>query len=148
MERPWKHNKYKMIRASLSHVALDTGYNFWKEYILRFLKTAPFKNLKQLVRKHNFLQTLSRCENCQKFEEISSENQLQFVSEICPIFEITYRYTPVAGLVAICLLIFFRIQLILCMRSINCNTFFVTMKHAKITEGVIASNNMLQLPVI
>ncbi len=28
-----------------SHVALDPEYNFWKEYILRFLKTPPFKNL-------------------------------------------------------------------------------------------------------
>ncbi len=35
------------LRASLSHVALDTGYNFWKEYILRFFKTPPFKNLKR-----------------------------------------------------------------------------------------------------
>ncbi len=34
------------LRASLSHVALQTGYNFWEEYILRFLKTPPFKNLK------------------------------------------------------------------------------------------------------
>ncbi len=35
-----------MERSSLSHVALHTGHNFWKEYILRFLKTPPFKNLK------------------------------------------------------------------------------------------------------
>ena len=34
------------IVPSLSHVALHTGHNFWKEYILRFLKTPPFKNLK------------------------------------------------------------------------------------------------------
>ncbi len=25
---------------------VHTGHNFWKEYILRFLKTPPFKNLK------------------------------------------------------------------------------------------------------
>ena len=39
------------LRASLSHVAQHTGHNFWKEYILSFLKTPPFKNLKnkQLV---------------------------------------------------------------------------------------------------
>ncbi len=36
------------LRASLSLVALHTGYNFWKEFILRFLKTPPFKNLKTL----------------------------------------------------------------------------------------------------
>ncbi len=38
------------LRASLSHVALDPGYNFWKEYILRFLKTPPFKNLNEALR--------------------------------------------------------------------------------------------------
>ena len=27
-------------------VALQTGHNFWKEYIIRFLKSPPFKNLK------------------------------------------------------------------------------------------------------
>ncbi len=30
----------------LSHVALHAWYNFWKEYILRILRTPPFKNLK------------------------------------------------------------------------------------------------------
>ena len=32
--------------CSLSHVALHTGYTFWEEYLLRFFKTPPFKNLK------------------------------------------------------------------------------------------------------
>ncbi len=36
------------IVPSLSHVALYTGNNFLKEYILRFLKLAPFKNLKKV----------------------------------------------------------------------------------------------------
>ena len=31
-------------------VALHTGHNFWKEYLLRFLKTPPFKNLKMVDR--------------------------------------------------------------------------------------------------
>ncbi len=36
------------LRPSLGHVALHTGHNLWKEYILRFLKTPPFKNLKAI----------------------------------------------------------------------------------------------------
>ncbi len=36
------------LRASLSHVALHTEYNFWKEYILRFHKTPSFKNLNNI----------------------------------------------------------------------------------------------------
>ena len=32
--------------TSLSHVALHMLYNFCKEYISRFPKTPPFKNLK------------------------------------------------------------------------------------------------------
>ena len=41
-----QHTSYCTIqRASLSHVALHTGHNFWREYILRFLKTPPFRNL-------------------------------------------------------------------------------------------------------
>ena len=35
--------RLKGITHSLSHVALHTGLNFWKGYILRFLKTPPFK---------------------------------------------------------------------------------------------------------
>ncbi len=37
---------YRLDHSSLSHVVLHTGYNFWEELILRFLKTPPFKNLK------------------------------------------------------------------------------------------------------
>ena len=50
-----QHTSYCTIQITFSHVALHTGYDFWKEYILRFLKTPPFKNLKWI---YIFLNTL------------------------------------------------------------------------------------------
>ncbi len=42
----WMDINPKNPHQNICIVLLHNGHNFWKEYILRFLKTPPFKNLK------------------------------------------------------------------------------------------------------